>query len=97
MHCMELHFESRRGRLQTEPGQSELDHARHCLTTQHVTRVELLHDVVFVKHVISGLNSTGKQEAKTVVGCDDRLAASVQLRTTKRTSSDVKSFHDKDY
>ena len=77
--------------------QSELDHVRHCLTTQHVTRVELLHDATFVKHMISGLDSTGKKTAKTVVGCGDRLTDSVQSHTVKRTSKDVKRFREKDY
>ena len=59
--------------------------------------MELLHDAVFVKHAISGLDSTGKKAAKTAVGRGDRLTDSVQSHTVKRTNNNVKRFNDKDY
>ena len=59
--------------------------------------MEFLHDVKFVKHVISGLDSTDNQAEKTTVGRDGRLDGSVQSVTVKRASNDVKRFHDKDY
>ena len=62
---------------------SVLEHSPHCVATQQVTRTELLHDVVFVKHSLNKLTSSGKEAAKTAVGRGGRLDGSVvSSRTT---------------
>ena len=98
-HCLVWNWTKKvgGGGFKLNQAQSVLEHAPHCVATQQVTRAELVHDAEFVKHALNKIDSTGKQAAKTAVGRGGRLDGSVESRTAKRASNDVKRFHDKDY
>ena len=77
--------------------ESILEHAPMCVSSQRVSRCELVHDPQFVRHCFSETNVTGSNSAKNALGVDGRMDGSINSRTAKRASNDVKRFHDKDY
>ena len=98
-HCLTWNWTKKNmgGCFKLNKETSVLEHSPRCVTTQQVSRTELLHDADFVKHALNKLDSTGAQAAKIAVGRGGRLDGSVSSRTAKRASNDVKRFHDKDY
>jgi len=96
-HCLVWNYTKKRDGFKLHRAQSVLEHHPHCVATQKVSRTELVHDTGFVKHSLNEANSTGKQAAKSALGRGGRLDGSINSRTAKRASNDVKRFHDKDY
>ena len=76
---------------------SVMQHSPMCLAPQKVTRDELIHDSKFVHHSLSHDTVTGKNAQETATSHAGRMDGSVNERTAKRASNDVKRYHDKDY
>ena len=64
---------------------------------QKVTRDELLHDPKFVHHSLTHGTVTGKNASENATSRGGIMDGSVNFRTAKRASNDVKRYHDKDY
>ena len=76
---------------------SVMQHSPMCPAPQKVTRDELIHDSKFVHHSLSHANVTGKNAQENATSHGGRMDGSVNERTAKRASNDVKRYHDKDY
>ena len=74
---------------------------RKCYETltnvSHPSENELGYDPKFVHHFLSHTTVTGGNESENTTSQGGRMDGSVNIRTTKRVSNDVKSYHDKDY
>ena len=77
---------------------SVFSHTPMCSSQQNVTRMELVFDNEFVRHVRAAPRSTGTSEIKEALGgAAGRLDGSINNRTARRAKNDVMKFHDKDY
>ena len=76
---------------------SFLKHMPMCFSGQHVSRMELVNDTGFVKHVMVDNKCTGASAQTTAVGSGGRLAGSVSEITARRARNDINHFTDKDY
>ena len=68
-----------------------------CFSGQHVSRMELVNDTAFIKHVMVDNKCTGKSAQKTAIGSGGRLSGSVSETTARRARNDINHFTDKDY
>ena len=80
-----------------DPDASVMAHAPMCPAPQKVTRDELLHDPKFVHHSLTHGTVTGKNASENATSRGGIMDGSVNFRTAKRASNDVKRYHDKDY
>ena len=77
---------------------SHMAHSPFCSAEQKATRMELLHDKKFVKHVKIETGCTGSSAAKQAIGGDSgRLDGCVSSVTARRAANDIMKYHDKDY
>ena len=81
-----------------DTAKSQLGHTPFCNSEQKTTRMELVHDKEFIKHVSVEKQVTGSSAAKHSLGGESgRLDGSVHSRTARRAANDVMRYHDKDY
>ena len=81
-----------------DEGKSHLGHTPFCGAIQQATRMELVNDPTFVKHVTVEKKVTGPSAAKNAIGGKSgRMDGSVTSRTARRAANDVMRYHDKDY
>jgi len=81
-----------------DTAKSHLGHTPFCNSVQQATRMELVNDEKFIKHVTVEKKVTGPSAARHALGgSTGRMDGSVKSRTARRAANDVMKYHDKDY
>ena len=93
-----LHWKKRRdGTWNLIDAKSTLEHGPTCVSSQKVTKDELVHDPNFVQYTLGHVNVTAKNAARAAIGSGKRFDGSVAKRVAKRAANAIKRSHDTDY